>query len=78
MQDSSALIKPASFACNMACSYCFYRDIAAHREREYQGKLSIAKVEQPVQTAMACAQKRCTFAFQGGEPTLGWMHSRMR
>ena len=70
MQDISVLIKPASSACNMACSYCFYRDIAAHREREYQGKLSIAKVEQLVQAAMACAQKRCTFAFQGGEPTL--------
>ena len=26
------LIKPASSACNMRCRYCFYCDVAAHRE----------------------------------------------
>ena len=27
------LVKPASAACDMACSYCFYRDLAQGRER---------------------------------------------
>ena len=29
MQHVSILIKPASSACNMKCSYCFYEDVAS-------------------------------------------------
>ena len=37
MPAVNVLIKPASSACNMACAYCFYRDVAEHRElaRQY-------------------------------------------
>ena len=35
------LIKPASGACNMRCSYCFYADEMAHRERGIVGMMSI-------------------------------------
>ena len=29
------LIKPASSECNMRCKYCFYTDVASHRESRY-------------------------------------------
>lgn len=31
MPPISVLIKPASSLCNMACEYCFYKDVASHR-----------------------------------------------
>ena len=36
MPPINILIKPASSACNMACQYCFYKDVAAHREQEFE------------------------------------------
>ena len=56
MPPINILIKPASSACNMACKYCFYRDVAEHREQAFEG--------------MEYADHSCSFAFQGGEPTL--------
>ena len=41
MPPINILIKPASSACNMACQYCFYKDVAAHREQEFEGMLSM-------------------------------------
>lgn len=32
MKYISFLIKPASSLCNMRCRYCFYYDVADHRE----------------------------------------------
>lgn len=32
MKHISFLIKPASSTCNMRCRYCFYADVAEHRE----------------------------------------------
>jgi uncharacterized protein len=59
----SVLIKPASGACNLRCGYCFYQKSA----REF---MSLATLEQLVKSALQSAQYCCTFAFQGGEPTL--------
>ena len=70
MPPVNILIKPASSACNLACEYCFYRDVAAHREHEFEGKLSLDFMEKVISSGMDFADDVCTFAFQGGEPTL--------
>ncbi len=70
MPPISILIKPASSACNMACRYCFYRDVAGHREVDFAGMLSLDAMERLITEAFAYAEGICGFAFQGGEPTL--------
>ena len=70
MPPINILIKPASSACNMACQYCFYKDVAAHREQEFEGMLSIESIEKVIQAGMEYAEHICSFAFQGGEPPL--------
>lgn len=70
MPPVHVLIKPASSACNMQCSYCFYRDVSSHREESFSGMLSTQRMEQIVKAALEYAEGSCTFAFQGGEPTL--------
>ena len=64
------LVKPASSACNMACSYCFYRDVSEHRTHSFEGMLSPERMERIIAAAMEFAEGSCTFGFQGGEPTL--------
>ena len=64
------LIKPASSACNLACKYCFYADVSDNRSVKTYGKMSTETLEVLVQKAMERAEGSCTFAFQGGEPTL--------
>ena len=66
----SVLIKPASSSCNLKCSYCFYHSISGHREIENYGVMDIEILEVIVKKALAFADHICTFAFQGGEPTL--------
>lgn len=70
MPPVNILIKPASSACNMACRYCFYRDVAAHREQAFEGMLTIEDMEEVIRTGMEYAENVCSFAFQGGEPTM--------
>lgn len=70
MPPVNVLIKPASSACNMACSYCFYRDVSDHRAHVFEGMLSPEQMEKTIAAAMEFADGSCTFAFQGGEPTL--------
>ena len=70
MPPISVLIKPASSACNMSCAYCFYRDVAHHREKAFTGMLSVSQMENIMVSALEYASGACTFAFQGGEPTL--------
>ena len=64
------LIKPASSSCNLACKYCFYADVSDHREVKTFGKMTLENLEVLVRKAMEQAEGSCTFAFQGGEPTL--------
>lgn len=64
------LIKPASSICNLRCGYCFYHTIAENRSIGSYGIMSLEKLEQLVKKALAFADGSCTFAFQGGEPTL--------
>ena len=70
MPAVNVLIKPASSACNMRCAYCFYRDVADNREHAFEGMLSLADMEKVIVSAMEYAEGICSFAFQGGEPTL--------
>ena len=70
MPPVNVLIKPASSACNMRCAYCFYRDVADNREHAFEGMLSLERMEQVIVSAVEYAEGICSFAFQGGEPTL--------
>lgn len=70
MPPIHVLIKPASSACNMACRYCFYRDVAAKRAKAFAGPLSLDTMETIIVSALAYADHFCSFSFQGGEPTL--------
>lgn len=70
MPPINILIKPASSACNMACNYCFYKDVAEHRTQAFEGMLSLADMERVIEAGMEYAEHLCSFAFQGGEPTL--------
>lgn len=70
MPPVNILIKPASSACNMRCRYCFYQDVAANREQAFEGMLSLDAMERTIRAGMEYAEGICSFAFQGGEPTL--------
>lgn len=70
MPPISILIKPASSLCNLNCKYCFYHDVADNRSVQSYGIMSREILEKIVIKAMAQAEGVCSFAFQGGEPTL--------
>lgn len=64
------LIKPASGNCNMRCKYCFYADELNNRTIQSYGRMSADTLHVIVNKSMEYADGECTFAFQGGEPTL--------
>lgn len=70
MPPISVMIKPASSGCNLRCAYCFYADEAALRGVPNYGIMSDATLETVIRTFLQAASGSCSFAFQGGEPTL--------
>ncbi len=70
MPPLQLLIKPASSACNMRCDYCFYHSIAQNRDTYSHGIMQDALLDTLIKNALSSAEGFCTFAFQGGEPTL--------
>lgn len=64
------LLKPASGLCNLRCRYCFYHDEAGFRQQESYGIMPPEVLEKIIEKALNYAAGACTFAFQGGEPTL--------
>ena len=70
MPPLSLLIKPASSSCNLRCKYCFYHSLAEKRSTESFGLMSSDTLELLVKKALKYAEYSCTFAFQGGEPTI--------
>ncbi|MDF2654605.1 MAG: anaerobic sulfatase maturase [Bacillota bacterium] len=70
MPPVNLLLKPASSSCNMNCRYCFYHDVAEHREQAFQGMLTESSLEKIIVSAFDYADHLCSFTFQGGEPTL--------
>lgn len=70
MPPISVLIKPASSHCNLRCKYCFYHSLAEGRETGSYGIMKEDTTETIVSKVLDFADHYCTFAFQGGEPTL--------
>lgn len=70
MPPLSLLIKPVSSNCNLQCKYCFYHSIAENRQIKSYGTMTIDSLELIVKKALKYSEYICTFAFQGGEPTL--------
>ncbi len=64
------MVKPASGLCNMRCKYCFYANEMEHREQKSCGIMSEKTLEDVIRRTLEFAERECTFAFQGGEPTL--------
>lgn len=70
MPPISLLIKPASSLCNLSCQYCFYHEMTSNNLCPNNGIMSEETLETLVKKALAYADHTCSFAFQGGEPTL--------
>ncbi len=70
MKSLSLLIKPASGNCQLRCRYCFYENVSESRETSYYGLMTLDTLDLLVKKAIAETTDHCTFAFQGGEPTL--------
>lgn len=71
MPPLSIMIKPASSLCNLRCKYCFYCDVAAHRDVFSLGKMEESTAENLIKSALSFAEGcSVAFAFQGGEPLI--------
>ena len=72
MKNLNVMIKPASSLCNMRCKYCFYADVASHREICSHGVMSEDTADRILANLRAELNEgdRVCFTFQGGEPTL--------
>ena len=69
MYPFTLLIKPAGPDCNLACTYCFY----AKKSRLFgckKHRMNDKVVETLVRDYMQLGFSTCSFAWQGGEPTL--------
>ena len=67
----SFLIKPASSLCNMRCRYCFYYDVADHRNVRSFGIMKEETMKVLVDKALELGDDSdISFHFQGGEPTV--------
>jgi len=65
MKPFSLLVKPASSACNLRCSYCFYIGHGAPESR-----MSPDLLETMTRKYLALRLPASNFGWQGGEPTL--------
>lgn len=70
MKSLSLLIKPASGNCQLRCRYCFYENVSESRETSNYGLMTLDTLDLLVKKAIAETTEQCSFAFQGGEPTL--------
>lgn len=70
MPAISVLMKPASGMCNMHCEYCFYADEMNERETGNFGFMSLNTLKNIIRKALFYADHNCSFAYQGGEPSL--------
>ena len=53
MRELQLLIKPVSSACDLDCTYCFYKDEAANRAVGDHGKMSRETMRAVVDKALA-------------------------
>ncbi|WP_320128453.1 radical SAM/SPASM domain-containing protein [uncultured Sphaerochaeta sp.] len=63
------MIKPSSSACNLACSYCFYQDLASKRDIPFHGFMADEVMVSLIEKCLGEVE-HCSFMFQGGEPSL--------
>lgn len=71
MKSINFLIKPASSLCDMRCRYCFYDDVANHREIQSHGIMKDEVVDALIDKTFSIeGLEEVHFAFQGGEPTV--------
>ncbi len=69
-QLSSVLIKPAGPDCNMACTYCFYRDKEAFFPGGKSHRMNDEILEETIRQVFAQPLQAVSIGWQGGEPTL--------
>lgn len=68
MKNFSLLIKPASYRCNLRCSYCFY---LCKEQFFSEGRMMSGEIlEKLVSSFLAVEMPQHSFCWQGGEPTL--------
>jgi len=67
---SSILIKPAGPDCNMACTYCFYRDKETVFPAATVHRMSEEILEETIKQIFAQPLQAVSIGWQGGEPTL--------
>ncbi len=66
----SLLIKPAGPDCNMACTYCFYREKSEIFPDAPIHRMSRDILEETVRQMLEYGGTQVNFGWQGGEPTL--------
>ena len=67
---TSVLIKPAGPDCNMACSYCFYREKDALFDGAPVHRMTDEVLEETMRQILAQPVPEVSIGWQGGEPTL--------
>lgn len=72
MSNITALIKPASYMCNLNCKYCFYCDEVSNRASETASVMEYKTAENLIKKVFEYSGENAdvNFMFQGGEPLL--------
>ena len=66
----AVLVKPAGADCNLDCTYCFYLEKASLYPETRIHRMSDRVLRSTVRQVMRSGASRCSFGWQGGEPTL--------
>jgi uncharacterized protein len=66
---ASPMIKPVCGACNLVCTYCYYRETSEHFDKR-AGRMSDDALRSVVRTFCQTAHPCPHFSWQGGEPML--------
>lgn len=67
----SVIVKPTGLWCNLACSYCFYKD--RREEQRIPAVMSAAVLDRTIQEVIQSSGKVADFNWLGGEPLLAGM-----
>jgi len=67
MKSNHIVIKPVSSACNIDCTYCYYKKVLINNHAQL---MSLATLEIIVKKSFLETQQEVTFSFHGGEPLL--------